>query len=64
MLRGEQSRWAESGVGACGKVCKWKRSGGKTWGRRGISGVMVNVQNNEGRGEDSKSIKSKGKSSG
>ena len=48
----------------CGKVCKWKRSGDRTWGRRGIGGVMVNVQNNEGRDEDGESIESKEKGSG
>ena len=64
MLRGEQSRWAESGVGAYGKVHKWKRLGGRTWGRRGIGGVTVNVQNNESRGEDGESINSKGNDGG
>ena len=48
----------------CGKVRKWERLGGRTWGRRGISGVMVKVQNNKGRGEDSESIDSKGNDGG
>ena len=64
MLRGGRSGQAESGAGAYGKVHKWERSGGRTWGRRGISGATVNVQHNEGRGEDGESINSKGNDGG
>ena len=63
-MRGERSGWAESGAGVYGKVCKWERLGGRTWGRRGIGGTTVNVQNNEGRGKDGDSIDSKGNDGG
>ena len=53
-----------SRVGACGKVCKWGRLGSRTWERRGSDGTMINVQNNESRGEDSKGIDFKGNGCG
>ena len=64
MLRGERSRWVVSQVGACGKVRKWGKSGSRTWERRGSDEMMMNVQHNESRGEDSEDIDSKGNSCG
>ena len=53
-----------SQVGACGKVRKWGKSGSRTWERRGSDEMMMNVQHNESRGEDSEDIDSKGNGCG